>query len=1231
MMALITELIGAGEITTPVLQQAAVQLNSLLAPAGHTIGTCTVVQADTRKLKAALGKAMERAELVLVLGGLGLGPDAITKQTLADILGRRLVLHKDSLERVKLAYEKAGRAMPPGAERIAAVPEQSVVFPGQRGVTPGCAISLGKMQIVLLPGAEKEYLPMAKACLLPYLDRLAQAPQNTRVINLFGLTETQAKEIIASKYAMLRNPTVSVRTSDSQMQAIISTRAHSKVEAAAISAPVIKELLSVFGDYAYGVDQANLQTVTIGALGANKMTLALAESGTNGLLGRMTQEASNPVRVLRLAQTADSDRDKLSLLDVPAPLLKKHGGASVQVAAAMAKGAMKSGGSDIGLAISGDGRDNRFAVAVCDHTSVWVANLTAPRDTETAEFRMFATLWALDFCRRIVAELPKRYRDAIPLQLALTGKIPKITEATMPGVNEGKKAKQKHHSATQSSSKKAAKTKQRGGFLSGIFPVRGDSVGEVFRKFLLIIAITTFLGSAGYLGVFYYQAISNRILTQEMASQYEAGILSDTKLVIPDNYPKDYQRKFGNLYAMNPDVGGWLQIKDTQVNYPVVHYTADNNYYMRRDFTKKSNRHGVPWLDASCTINPQSENYIIYGHNMTDGQMFGELSKYKPSSGSGLEFLQAHPIITMDDVYRNNSYKIFSVFITNAKTKYGDIFNYNQFTDLSNPQNFNNFVEEVTQRSFYTSNVDIQAGDQFITLSTCSYEYGPVSDDSDVRTVIVGRKLRKGEKADGSDLIYQLNASPKVPAGFTKELAAGAHTGPTAQYIAGSGGANVQAAAENTPEKSLTASDKAVPAMASAAVPMPAVASPDIAQMAKDVAAAASQAAQATAQANAPSSSATQNVAAQTAASTPPTNTASTTAASENAASKAASDAAVAKAASDAAVSQAAASRAASEKAASDAEAAKKQAEADRASSEMAQREAQALREAEEDAKKREEEKQKEEQTKPSGGNNGSGSSSGSGSDILTISSGSKVSAPASELVAQIVMTEMGSSFHKEALKAQAVAVYSFIKQQNASGTTPYFTLRTPSADVKSACDSVLGEMVTYGGSVAFTPFYATSAGVTVSSADVWGGSYSYLVPVDSSVDTAVKTYEKTATFSPDDVARRVKSSMSVDLYDYSSNPDEWFRIESYTEGDQYVKKIRVGSKTTTGRAFREQVMNLRSAAFDISYDGSQFTFTTRGYGHGVGMSQTGANEYAKQGWSYTEILEHYYPGTRVS
>jgi len=269
------------------------------------------------------------------------------------------------------------------------------------------------------------------------------------------------------------------------------------------------------------------------------------------------------------------------------------------------------------------------------------------------------------------------------------------------------------------------------------------------------------------------------------------------------------------------------------------------------------------------------------------------------------------------------------------------------------------------------------------------------------------------------------------------------------------------------------------------------------------------------------------------------------------------------------------------------------------------------------------------------GGGGGGGSSDDDGGDasagedlrIYDLSQGGIVSGSAYDILPQVVQNEMGNTFQKEALKAQAVAAYSFILYENSAGRSPSLRLSAATDFVRGAVKSVLGEAIYYGGRVAFTPFCATSAGATNSSADVWGGSYPYLVSVDSSVDEGVRNFEYSKTMSEGSVRDKLESY--YDDISLGDDPNDWFEVLSYTDGG-YNKKMRVGDKTTTARILRESVLSLRSAAFTWTYDGDNFVFTTKGYGHGVGMSQTGANEYAKQGWSYSDILDHYYPGTTL-
>ena len=263
-----------------------------------------------------------------------------------------------------------------------------------------------------------------------------------------------------------------------------------------------------------------------------------------------------------------------------------------------------------------------------------------------------------------------------------------------------------------------------------------------------------------------------------------------------------------------------------------------------------------------------------------------------------------------------------------------------------------------------------------------------------------------------------------------------------------------------------------------------------------------------------------------------------------------------------------------------------------------------------------------------------------SGDETLTVYiNGSRHTGSAYDIVCQVVAAEMGAG-HKEALKAQAVAAYTYISYENARGVSPSVAAKTATAAVKAAVQEVIGEAIYYKGSLAFACYHATSAGRTNSSKDVWGGVYPYLISVDSSIDEEAYRYEDTKRLSSDVVAAAVEKQLGITL---DGDPADWFEVLSYTDGG-YNNRMSVGGETEyyydanrkyypiTGRVLREAVLGLRSACFTVEYlEGrDEFLFTTYGYGHGVGMSQTGAMLMANQGDSYVDILEHYFPGTTV-
>ena len=244
------------------------------------------------------------------------------------------------------------------------------------------------------------------------------------------------------------------------------------------------------------------------------------------------------------------------------------------------------------------------------------------------------------------------------------------------------------------------------------------------------------------------------------------------------------------------------------------------------------------------------------------------------------------------------------------------------------------------------------------------------------------------------------------------------------------------------------------------------------------------------------------------------------------------------------------------------------------------------------------------------------------------------------EILCRVVQNEVGNSTEWESTKAMAVASYSYIKYYNDYlGRAPTLRLSSvePGDRVRACVKEVLGQAVYYNGQYANCTYFSISCGVTTTAQSVWGTTqYPYLVSVDSSIEEGYSyswsPFSKDYTYTPEQMAERMNSALGTNLDPANDDPATWLEITSRTDG-KYVGTVRVGNTTTTGRKIRESILGLRSHAFDISYDADSriFTVTTYGYGHGVGMSQTGSMLYARQGWTYVQILNHYYPGTTVA
>ena len=252
----------------------------------------------------------------------------------------------------------------------------------------------------------------------------------------------------------------------------------------------------------------------------------------------------------------------------------------------------------------------------------------------------------------------------------------------------------------------------------------------------------------------------------------------------------------------------------------------------------------------------------------------------------------------------------------------------------------------------------------------------------------------------------------------------------------------------------------------------------------------------------------------------------------------------------------------------------------------------------------------------------------------------------------RVVAAEMPASFEGEALRAQAVCArtYSLWKQaaksHEADGadicadSTCCQAYISPegaaqrwgeneaaySAKIAGAVAATDGQILTYGGAPIQAVFFSSANGATADAMEVWGRSFPYLVPVDSPEGDEVPNYRSTVTLSADNVRKLARNAgLECDL---SCEPSAWFQNLTRTASGR-VESVELGGVALSGGAARS-LFSLRSASFDVEEADGVFTFSVTGYGHGVGMSQYGANAMAGEGAGWREILAHYYTGAEL-
>ncbi len=328
-------------------------LSERLADMGINVYRHTVVGDNRDRLKRAVIEALTRADILITTGGLGPTPDDLTKETLAECMGAKLVLDEESLDRMKAYFAKTNREMPENNIKQAMMPEGSVILQNDHGTAPGCIMTNGTKTIIMLPGPPVEMRPMFEAGAAEYLKGLSGQIFYSRVYRLFGIGESAAAERLDDLMENSQNPTVAPYAKTGEVRIRVTARCENAAEGEEIISTVRDEIYSQVGEYIYSDDGKSLCETVVARLTERGMTVTTAESCTGGYIAKQITDVAGASEVFKEGFVTYSNEAKMKYLNVSADTLAEHGAVSRETAYEMASGLKTATGADIAAAVTG--------------------------------------------------------------------------------------------------------------------------------------------------------------------------------------------------------------------------------------------------------------------------------------------------------------------------------------------------------------------------------------------------------------------------------------------------------------------------------------------------------------------------------------------------------------------------------------------------------------------------------------------------------------------------------------------------------------------------------------------------------------------------------------------------------------------------------------------------------------------------------------------------------------
>ena len=345
--------IGTELLMGQIANTNAMFISKKLNEIGVNVYYHSVVGDNPKRVIEALKIALNRADVIVVTGGLGPTDDDLTKEVISKELGRELIFNDYAYNVITDYFERNHKEMTSNNKKQAYMPKDSIIIPNKVGTACGCIIENDNKIVIMLPGPPIELNPMVIDTVIPYLEKKTNKIIKSKFIKIFGLGEAQVSDKIEDLIESQTDPTIATYCELGEVLIRLTTSGDKQKDFNKVLSDTEQKIKERLGEYIYSTNGEDLQQVVVNSLKEKKKTISCAESCTGGMLSAKITDVSGASEVFNRGIVTYTNIAKMENLGVPKETLDKFGAVSKETAKFMAEGIRRVSKTDIGVSVTG--------------------------------------------------------------------------------------------------------------------------------------------------------------------------------------------------------------------------------------------------------------------------------------------------------------------------------------------------------------------------------------------------------------------------------------------------------------------------------------------------------------------------------------------------------------------------------------------------------------------------------------------------------------------------------------------------------------------------------------------------------------------------------------------------------------------------------------------------------------------------------------------------------------